>query len=85
VEFLGEILALVIQAFAEVCCEAIFVAGMDAFVGVSAFKARQANVRARAGGRAAAADTRIWTFWVLLPVALVLTALLVWSMVARRS
>ena len=82
-EFLVEFL---VQLVVEVCCQLIFTGAVDLMAGVAGYKTYQKRAKARKHGEPAPPPDRWWwAFWILLPIALILTTLVVVSLIAQRT
>ena len=64
-----EILAALLWAFGEVCCQALVAVGADVLAGIAAYMSGNENSRHQKGWRI--------FFWTMLPVGIILTILVV--------
>lgn len=82
-EFIGEIL---VQIFAEACCQFMVAATVDGFTGVAGYKTFQKRKEARKSGQPAPPpDAWSRAFWILLPIGVVITLLMIMTLVAKHS
>ena len=70
-----ELAAGLAAMFGEACCEMLVAVGIDALTGVAGYKSHKRTLPERSN----------WTylFWILLPIALVVTVMFVVTLVRR--
>jgi hypothetical protein len=73
-----EIAAALATMFGEACCELVVAIGIDALTGVAGYKSHKSH-------KGTLPERTNWTyaFWILLPIALVVTVISVYSLVRR--
>jgi hypothetical protein len=78
------ILELLVEFFGEVCCQLLGAGLVDAFTGVAGYQSYKKRAEARKHGEPPPTGGWSRAFWILLPIAVLWTAIVVVSVIWRR-